>query len=368
MAALDFPASPTPGQTYSAPNGIVYVWDNDKLLWLTQGPAVTGAVGDFYVTHNGTSLTSTPATIIFNNVQAGNSGSHYSVSTGRFTPPAGRYVLSCGIAGTPSGASNIFVRVRKNGVDIPNALMTNNNTVASWNDSATVQCIVDANGTDWFDVQGNVTVTTTCWAWFLGYPLTGVQGPPGPPGQLGWRLLKRVAMTAGLTEVSFAGSDIPSDINDVKFVVANALPQTNDVPLILRLYDSAGVVDAGANYSAPAAAPNTTVAVGGNTPQTNLGSGTGFALSYNAATNQVGNSAANGGISVEGTIMGLRTGAQRHHMTFQSAYVNSANTAFFALSGGGQWINSTTIIAGLRFLFAGSNFAAGGSIALWGSP
>jgi hypothetical protein len=30
MAAIDFPASPTTGQTFSAPNGVIYQWDSVK--------------------------------------------------------------------------------------------------------------------------------------------------------------------------------------------------------------------------------------------------------------------------------------------------------------------------------------------------
>jgi hypothetical protein len=37
MAALDFPASPTVGATYSAPNGVIYQWDG--MAWAVTGPA-----------------------------------------------------------------------------------------------------------------------------------------------------------------------------------------------------------------------------------------------------------------------------------------------------------------------------------------
>jgi len=55
MSAPDFPASPTVGQTYTAPSGIVYTWDG--AVWKT-----TGAPQTAYWTDTGTALTPTDAT------------------------------------------------------------------------------------------------------------------------------------------------------------------------------------------------------------------------------------------------------------------------------------------------------------------
>src|SRR5215472_8897306 len=54
MAAPDFPASPTVGQTYTAPSGLIYTWDGK--VWST-----TGAPQSAYWTDTGTALTPTTA-------------------------------------------------------------------------------------------------------------------------------------------------------------------------------------------------------------------------------------------------------------------------------------------------------------------
>jgi len=55
MAAPDFPASPTVGQTYTAPSGIVYTWDGK--VWTT-----TSTPQNAYWTDTGTALTPTDGT------------------------------------------------------------------------------------------------------------------------------------------------------------------------------------------------------------------------------------------------------------------------------------------------------------------
>src|SRR5215472_9468499 len=55
MAAPDFPASPTVGQTYTAPSGLIYTWDGK--VWST-----TGAPQSAYWTDTATALTPTTAT------------------------------------------------------------------------------------------------------------------------------------------------------------------------------------------------------------------------------------------------------------------------------------------------------------------
>jgi|SRR5215471_14056393 len=55
MAAPDFPASPTVGQTYTAPSGLVYTWDGK--VWTTSAGAAST-----YWTDTGTALTPTVAT------------------------------------------------------------------------------------------------------------------------------------------------------------------------------------------------------------------------------------------------------------------------------------------------------------------
>src|SRR5215471_14158895 len=51
MAALDFPNSPTNGQQYSAPNGVIYTYDG--VAWTTSGVLSTGSAagGDLQGTY-----------------------------------------------------------------------------------------------------------------------------------------------------------------------------------------------------------------------------------------------------------------------------------------------------------------------------
>src|SRR5262245_50658732 len=98
IMAIDFPSSGlVVGQIFVAPNGVSYQWDGT--LW--KAVSMTGGgFADFFASHNATfSLpASTATTLTFNTVVTGNSGGWYSTSTGRFTPPAGRYFLTAGMS------------------------------------------------------------------------------------------------------------------------------------------------------------------------------------------------------------------------------------------------------------------------------
>ena len=114
MAAIDFPASPSVGQAFTAGNGVTYTWNG--LLWVASGAS---AGGDFCANQTSSfppGLTATYVTLVLTQVITGNSGGWYSTSTGRYTPPAGRYSIQAGfsqlVAVTPQ---NILLRLRKNG-------------------------------------------------------------------------------------------------------------------------------------------------------------------------------------------------------------------------------------------------------------
>ena len=237
MAVIDFPTSPINGQLFNAPNGVTYRWQSTPApgLWLSGSgvasvsagttppaspapnalwwnsdaitgggqlyvyyndgntaqwvPAATGSLpttpgGDFCANHTSgyPTLTNTFTTLIPTQILSGNSGGWYSTSTGRYTPPAGRYCVYAAIGGPPAVACHVQLYVRKNGTPIVQSADTNAANSQYANPSASV--IVDANGTDWFDIQGNST-NTTCvlnQLTFQAFPISGIKGPPGDPG------------------------------------------------------------------------------------------------------------------------------------------------------------------------------------------
>jgi len=180
---IDFPASPTTGQIFNAPTGITYRWTGT--LWIATGGS-TG--GDFFASVQ-TTVGSTPITPTNLVVRSGNAliggVAPFNAATGRFTPPAGRYYLWAAINGSHSAALNFFVKLRKNGVDLEGSASTI--PTANYWGTSTVAVTYDANGTDWFDAQMWTTGVASSgigWLWFGAFPISGIQGPPGPPGSI----------------------------------------------------------------------------------------------------------------------------------------------------------------------------------------
>jgi len=152
------------------------------------GDPYPGTVGgDFCATHSalGGVLGGAAATIVWPTVEVGNSGGWLNLSNGRYTPPAGRYCLFTEISGVLGVAGTILqLSVRKNGVDIGDAMLDAGSGGSQWTNPV-VELLVDANGTDWFDVQGSASAgVTTCRGRFLAYPISGIKGPPGDPGAM----------------------------------------------------------------------------------------------------------------------------------------------------------------------------------------
>jgi hypothetical protein len=185
---IDFPSSPTIGQTLYVPsNGITYRWDGT--LWLA-GPNVGpgyGSSGDFCATSSTYALgvANAWATLMPPVIVSGNAGSWYNPANGRYTPPPGRYYLEGTFTGSYSSALHFYIALRKNGVIVQNNLETSG--AASWYANLAISLVVDANGTDWFDLQvycisagGTVNNFT-----FLAYPIAGAKGPPGDKGATG---------------------------------------------------------------------------------------------------------------------------------------------------------------------------------------
>jgi len=144
---------------------------------------MTQGTGDFYATTSNAGLTASYATVLFNTILTGNASGAYASGTGRFTPPAGRYFLTTTLSAYWTAASTqLYVKIRKNGVDIPNIVAYSSSPTNSTYTTVTVQATVDASGTDYFDVHSlSTSGASGSSGWFGAYPISGIQGPPGPP-------------------------------------------------------------------------------------------------------------------------------------------------------------------------------------------
>jgi len=357
--ALDFPNSPTSGQLYAAPNGVTYQWSSTYTAWLPL--AVTSAgVGDFYA--QGAVSLPVAATTLTLPVVSGNAGGWYSAATGRYTPPAGRYLIFAQTnGGWSGGATNIACTLRKNGSA---AVGTNNTTgAANYTTSTPLAVVVDANGTDYWDVQGSSSagVGISYPQWFGAFPISAAGPAAGTVGS--WRRIGRTVPVAGQATIDF--QNIPSDINDLELRY-DVAPATNNGNLLLRFFDSTGTIDAGASsyghgnfYINNAAAQGSTVVYYGSTSGQSgivinlLSSGWGVSSTY----------------SIQGrlSVSDIRENTRRKYVTFQSMMVESTNTYAGYLSGFGQRVNAGSL-TGVRLLFDNGNFAAGGAVSLYGSP
>jgi len=232
MAAIDFPASPTNGQLFSPSNGGTYQWNGTfwlpignttATIWVGDTPPASpianqfwfnSALGQTFIWYNDGSTTqwvpANPTTVLTQpgtgdfcaystlasiaaaatvvvtgyTVGLGNAGGWLNTVNGRYIPPAGRYVLQ-GYMQTYSSASLIIAAsgLRKNGVDIPGANFTSTSPALNNRCETSVSAIVDANGTDYFELTAYAHVTSAATqVSFMAFPLGGIKGPPGDPG------------------------------------------------------------------------------------------------------------------------------------------------------------------------------------------
>jgi len=120
------------------------------------------------------SLTATLTALVLNSVTAANSGTWYSTSTGRFTPPAGRYYITGSMTVFNSGGTSgsVILELRKNG----SASYLNASTVttpASISAQLSVCAVVDGNGTDYFALWANTaaSVGQVSFLQFSAFPI-----------------------------------------------------------------------------------------------------------------------------------------------------------------------------------------------------
>src|SRR5215475_11043971 len=113
---IDFPASPTAGQLFVAPNGVTYQWSSTYTAWLPLSVTSAGQ-GDFCANISGVQSVSA-AWVVLNTGPAvsGNSGGWYSGTPNfRYTPPAGRYFIYGSWNSSLAAASTLYVQIYKNG-------------------------------------------------------------------------------------------------------------------------------------------------------------------------------------------------------------------------------------------------------------
>jgi hypothetical protein len=151
------------------------------------GPPGSGpANADFFAAYTNYAMFTTATTVVLPTVVTGNVGAYYSTSTGRFTPPAGRYyIFASAVAALGSGALQFYLSLRKNGANVVYSSETPSG--ANFYSTAKVAGIFDANGTDYFDIQlyGNAAGGLATQIYFGATPTQGLVGPQGPPGPAG---------------------------------------------------------------------------------------------------------------------------------------------------------------------------------------
>ena len=364
---INFPNTPSIGDIfYASSNGIGYRWDGTQ--W-TAGPtagAGYGPTGDFFATsqYPGTNVGPTMTTLM-PLVVSGNAGGWYNVANGRYTPPPGRYFLHADVSGNSSTAAlgYLGVQLRKNGVVVQdNYGMTGYSYYAA----PTVSATLDANGTDWFDMQANCnqTQTTSEGITFLAYPIAGAKGPPGdqgPPGVPGLRLIQRIVPTAGQANVDF--TNIPVDINDIELRF-DVTPATNGGYLYMQLYNGSGVLDTTNSYVSLNHYTYHTAAAGAAVTSYNLNISTTFSFMLSAAANGVSTTYA---IQGDMRMNNIRDAARPKYFQYSLVHVEQTNTYYDLIKGGGA-LAKNVAVSGLHLYWHAGNFKAGGAVSLWGSP
>jgi len=183
MSAIDFPNSPTVGQQFTANNGVTYEWTG--VFWKVV-VARAGASVSFYAVNvaQGYNLAAGAAAVpvVPATVLSGNEGGWYNTANGRFTPPAGRYRIFGAVgSGSSGGATQVSVILEKNGTTtIIGASQTP--AAANWNGDPAVDAILDANGTDYFQIYAAANNGAACppsQTWF-GAESISLQTPYAP--------------------------------------------------------------------------------------------------------------------------------------------------------------------------------------------
>jgi hypothetical protein len=333
-----------------------------------QGPtggAPGPVVGDFTALLASVALPTTAQVSLNMPVVNGNSGGYYSPTTGRWTPPVGRYFIYASMyAACATAASNVQIQIRKNATVITSSYSTT--STAAFVTAVSCGMNVDANGSDFFDITilGTSNGTNATNLTFGAFPTQGMVGPPGPAGVIsnGFRLISRVVPTAGQATIDF--TSLPSDINDLE-LRWDVSPTVAGNNLVLQFYNGSGVLDTTAgNYSW-----SDLRGIHNNNATTILGYGSAGTSdtariiltvpptgANNTAADPVGGRAA---------INNIRDTARGKTMHWQCYHHDGSNLSSISGSASRRVADAIT---GLRLSWGSSSFAAGGAVSLWGSP
>jgi len=160
-----------------------------------------------------TTLTSMPfTTIVTGNALIGGVAP-YNTSNGRYTPPAGRYLLIAAVSGIGTVATNqLSGALRKNGVTISVSYSTMGTTSTNCHISLSIE--VDANGTDYFELAlagVNGAMTVNAGSSFTAIPVGVTQMLTVPAGQPAAHFYANANWTWGNTNA------LPLEINATTF-------------------------------------------------------------------------------------------------------------------------------------------------------
>lgn len=366
---LDFPNAPTVGQTFApAGTGAIYRWDGT--LWTASGQTSGGPnMGDFCGTSTA-SVGTTLATITALTIVSGNAGVWWNSSNGRYTPPPGRYhIYASFAAGATGGSTTLLAQLRKNGTVITGGVGEDTTGGVSFAGSAKIGITVDANGSDWFDLQlqsiNFATAASQTWVVFGAFPIT-VQ--PGPSSSPGWRSLGTVNVGVAQPAVEF--KDLPSDINFLECMF-DLLPVTDNVNLGFQMFDASGVLDTTngrypwasvINYSSHTSATySNLIAANSAMNGSNI-----ITLSYPPSGGAVGNTA-QGGISGTIRMFNIKNTTRGKQMTWHSSHV-AQNLSYGLVINGSGSRNIAGAVTGFRLVFGAGNVNVGSIAELWGSP
>jgi len=360
---IDFPAAPVAGQIFFGSNGVIYQYSTTYTSWIMIGSTVqqdasVSASGGF-TPSNGVAVV-----IVFGVVVTGNAGGWLNTTNGRYTPPAGRYLLMCnGSIQAPGGGNGGWLlALRKNGVAVT-GVGNNSSGGTLFSVTNSMAAIVDANGTDFFEFTGTANVVGMANQGCVFSAIAIQQAAQIPGTGSAWRQIARVVAPALTATIDF--QNIPADINDL-MLSFDIVPTTNDDNLAVRIYDGGGVLLTGANYLYGVTANNNASAFGAAAVtggSTAAAFTTGIVFNYAQTTNKVSN-VANQGIAGTLRIPNIRDVSKTKRMTWDCAYLNGAATLLISATGGGTY-NAATALSGLR-LFTGSTLS--GIATLWGSP
>lgn len=171
-----------PTDTGMAPDGWSY------LLISGQSAIASGrGSGDFCAVDTAAvPLPTTPVVMKPPTVQSGNVGSWYDPTTGRYTPPAGRYFLHATVtAALSTGETGITVLLRKNGeaISAPGIQVA---AAGSYSADPANAAIVDASGTDFFDFTcfASAPGTSPTLIQFIAFPSSVLPGSVAGSGHL----------------------------------------------------------------------------------------------------------------------------------------------------------------------------------------